>query len=61
MTTSPSALKFLPNNVKLTDGSVVQTSGHGGLLPSTRMNQFADRLFRLIRMFIIASALDVRK
>ena len=27
-TTDPS------NNVKLTDGSVVQTSGHGGLLPS---------------------------
>ena len=28
------SLKFLPNNVKLTNGSVVQTSGHGGLLPS---------------------------
>ena len=28
------SLKFLPNNVKLTRGSVVQTSGHGGLLPS---------------------------
>ena len=28
------SLKFLPNNVKLKNGSVVQTSGHGGLLPS---------------------------
>ena len=28
------SLKFLPNNVKLNNGSVVQTSGHGGLLPS---------------------------
>ena len=28
------SLNFLPNNVKLKEGSVVQTSGHGGLLPS---------------------------
>ena len=27
------SLKFLPNNVKLNHGSIVQTSGHGGLLP----------------------------
>ena len=28
------SLKFLPNNVKLNHGSIVQTSGHGGLLPA---------------------------
>ena len=28
------SLKFLPNNVKLNHGSIVQTSGHGGLLPT---------------------------
>lgn len=28
------SLKFLPNNVKLSHGSIVQTSGHGGLLPA---------------------------
>ena len=28
------SLKFLPNNVKLNQGSIVQTSGHGGLLPA---------------------------
>ena len=28
------SLKFLPNNVVLKKGSIVQTSGHGGLLPA---------------------------
>ena len=28
------SLKFLPNNVVLKHGSIVQTSGHGGLLPA---------------------------
>ena len=28
------SLKFLPNNIKLNHGSIVQTSGHGGLLPA---------------------------
>ena len=28
------SLKFLPNNVVLKNGSIVQTSGHGGLLPA---------------------------
>ena len=28
------SLQFLPNNVKIDDGSIVQTSGHGGLLPA---------------------------
>ncbi len=28
------SLQFLPNNVKIENGSIVQTSGHGGLLPA---------------------------
>ena len=28
------SLQFLPNNVKIDNGSIVQTSGHGGLLPA---------------------------
>ena len=44
------SLNFLPNNVKLKEGSVVQTSGHGGLLPSglpigTVVKNASDRYF----------------
>jgi len=28
------SLQFLPNNVEIDNGSIVQTSGHGGLLPA---------------------------
>ena len=44
------SLQFLPNNVKIDDGSIVQTSGHGGLLPAgipigSTVNSPTDKIY----------------
>ena len=44
------SLQFLPKNVKIDDGSIVQTSGHGGLLPAgipigSTVNSPTDKIY----------------